>query len=191
MISPKFILFCASVFILVIAIVILASVMTMQKNSAGAGASRCARSEDSLSLAKPIEEPQQTRPTEKPGQDEDPTEVSVIPDPAAYPESAAFDVEPADAAKPAQFGFTYEIRKNNRDDSYTSNPNENAFSFGRGSDYTQVKGVTTFAGNNYRSGFAYGTARVTMQTLDHRDPQAVRALHQEDPLHQARRKHQC
>ena len=168
-VSHKFILFCVSVFILVIAVMILVFVVTMQRNSAKSKTSGCAKSEDSLSFAAPIEDSQQqTQPVNRPdtSTDNTPAEVSIIPDPAAYPASSAFDVSPVDAAKPAQFGFTYEIRKNNRDESYNSNPNENKFSFGKGSDYTQVKGITTFAGNNYRSGFAYGTARVTMQTME-------------------------
>lgn len=166
-ISPKFILFCGSVFILVIAVVILIVAVGLNNSSApGRTTSKCGRTQDALSFAAEIEtDPAEA--TSKPSTNTDvDTEASVIPDPAAFPESASFDIEPVDAAKPATFGFTYEIRKNNRDESYSSNPNENKFSFGRGTDYSSVKGVTTFAGNNYRSGFAYGTARVTMQTID-------------------------
>ncbi len=167
-VGPKFILFCASVFILVIAVMILVFVVTMQNSTAkSGGAGSCARSQDALSLATQIDTDPDASATERPQQQETaPTEANVIPDPAALPDSAPFEIEPVEEAKPAQFGFTYEIRKNNRDDSYSSNPNENTFSFGRGQDYTQIKGITTFAGNNYRSGFAYGTARVTMQTMD-------------------------
>lgn len=164
-ISPKFIMFCASVFILVIAVVILIFAVGIRDSTPGR--SSCARSQDALSFAAeintnpsaPDDRPQQTATAS-------PIEAAVIPDPPALSDSAPFDIVPVEAAKPANFGFTYEIRKNNRDDSYSSNPNENAFSFGRGQDYTGVKGITTFAGNNYRSGFAYGTARVTMQTME-------------------------
>ncbi len=169
-ISPKFILFCGSVFILVIAVVILIVAVGLSNSSApGSTGKGCGKSQDALSFAAEIEPTQDPdtgsmpKPTENTGM---PVEASVIPDPAAYPASASFDVQPVDAAKPAQYGFTYEIRKNNRDDSYSSNPNENEYSFGKGSDYTAVKGVTTFAGNNYRSGFAYGTARITMQSME-------------------------
>ncbi len=165
-ISPKFIMFCASVFILVIAVVILIFAVGLKDATPGKS-SGCGRSQDALSFATEIDpdptDPNglpQSRPTESP------VEASVIPDPPALAETVPYEVSPADAAKPANYGFTYEIRKNNRDDSYSSNPNENTFSFGRGQSYTNVKGITTFAGNNYRSGFAYGTARVTMQTLE-------------------------
>lgn len=167
-IGPKFIMFCASVFILVIAVVIL--IFAVGINSAAprkSGSSGCSRSQDALSFAAEIDtgtvgataRPQQSEPDE-------PSEASVIPDPPALSSDTAFNVNPVDAAKPAAFGFTYEIRKNNREDSYTSNPNENTFSFGKAQDYTNVKGITTFAGNHYRSGFSYGTARVTMQTME-------------------------
>ena len=171
-ISPKFILFCASVFILVIAVVILVFVITLQRNNsagtADAGAaSGCSRSNDAISFATEIEDENPSQTTARPSSSDGMGgEASVISDPSAYPESAAFDVSPVDDAKPSNFGFTYEIRKNNREDSYSSNPNENSFSFGRGKDYTAVKGITTFGGNNYRSGFAYGTARITMQTIE-------------------------
>ncbi len=165
-ISPKFIMFCASVFILVIAVVILIFAVGLKDSTPGKS-SGCGRSQDALSFAAEIE----TNPTDASGlpqsrPTEPPVEASVIPDPPALPETVSVDVSPVEAAKPANYGFTYEIRKNNRDDSYSSNPNENTFSFGRGQNYTDVKGITTFAGNNYRSGFAYGTARVTMQTLE-------------------------
>ncbi len=166
-ISPKFILFCASVFILVIAVVVLIFAVGINSNAPGkSGASGCGRSQDALSFATEID-PNPAAPTEKPrGNTETHTEAQVIPDPPALPETGTYTVNPVEEAKPANYGFTYEIRKNNRDDSFSSNPNENRFSFGKGSDYTRVKGITTFAGNNYRSGFAYGTARVTMQTME-------------------------
>ncbi len=166
-ISPKFIMFCASVFILVIAVVILIFAVGLKDSTPGKSGSGCGRTQDALSFATEIDTGS-AESTERPQPQatDAPTEASVIPDPQAYAESAAFDIDPAENARPANYGFTYEIRKNNRDDSYSSNPNENTFSFGRGSDYTGVKGITTFAGNNYRSGFSYGTARVTMQTME-------------------------
>lgn len=166
-ISPKFIMFCASVFILVIAVVILIFAVGLKDSSSKKSGSGCGRTQDALSFATEID-PGPTESGERPQSQatDTPTEASVIPDPPALDENVAYDVNPADSAKPANFGFTYEIRKNNREDSYSSNPNENASSFPRGQNYTDVKGITTFAGNNYRSGFAYGTARVTMQTME-------------------------
>ena len=161
-------MFCASVFILVIAVVILIFAVGIKDSAPGqGGSSGCGRSKDALSFATEIE-PDPTEASTNPNaqQSDSPTEASVIPDPPALPESSSFEASPAEAAKPANYGFTYEIRKNNRDESYSSNPNENTYSFGRGQAYTGVKGITTFAGNNYRSGFAYGSARVTMQTME-------------------------
>jgi hypothetical protein len=165
-------LFCASVFILVIAAVILVFVITMQMNTPNGAngdgrASGCSKANDALTFTTTAETKTQfTGATAQPAADDTPTEATVIADPEGFPEDAPFEVTPADGAKPADFGFTYEIRKNNREESYTSNPNENALSFGNGRDYTALKGVTTFAGNNYRNGFAYGTAQVTMQTME-------------------------
>ena len=96
----------------------------------------------------------------------DHTQASVIPDPPALDANKTYTVRAVEEAKPANFGFTYEIRKNNREETYNENPDENAFSFGNAESYTNVKGIITFAGNHYRTGFAYGTATVTMQTLD-------------------------
>ena len=166
-ISPKFIMFCASVFILVIAVVILIFAVGLKDSTPRKSGSGCGRTQDALSFATEID-PGPTESGERPQSQatDTPTEASVIPDPPALDENVAYDVNPADSAKPANFGFTYEIRKNNREDSYSSNPNENTSSFPKGRDYTDVKGITTFAGNNYRNGFAFGTARVTMQTLE-------------------------
>lgn len=164
-VSPKFIMFCASVFILVIAVVILIFAVGINNATPKKGGSGCGKTQDSLSFAAEVDtQPAET--TARPQQQETQSEASVIPDPPALSDQTAYTVTAADSAKPANYGFTYEIRKNNREDSYSENPNENEFSFGRGQDYTSVKGITTFAGNNYRSGFSYGTARVTMQTME-------------------------
>lgn len=166
-ISPKFIMFCASVFIFVIAVVILIFAVGLRDSIPKKSGSGCGKTQDALSFATEIDtNPAETGEKPQSQATESPTEASVIADPPGLSDSVSYSISPAEEAKPANFGFTYEIRKNNRDDSYSSNPNENAFSFGRGQDYTEVKGITTFAGNNYRSGFSYGTARVTMQTLE-------------------------
>ena len=166
-ISPKFIMFCASVFIFVIAVVILIFAVGLRDATPRKGGSGCGKTQDALSFATEIDgDPVEASERPQSQATEVPTEASVIPDAPGLDDTAAFDVSAAENAKPANFGFTYEIRKNNREDSYSSNPNENSFSFGRGKDYTAVKGITTFGGNNYRSGFAYGTARITMQTIE-------------------------
>ncbi len=163
-ISPKFILFCASVFILVIAVGLLIFAAGLCSNG-GSRQSGCAGAQDSLSLAQEIDP---VPGTSAPGREPDPTasaQQSVIPDPPALPKDETYTVDAAEEAKPSNFGFTYEIRKNNREETYTSNPDENDFSFGTKDEYTSVKGVTTFMGNHCRSGAAYGYATVTMQTM--------------------------
>ncbi|MDO4544245.1 MAG: pyrrolo-quinoline quinone [Clostridia bacterium] len=42
---------------------------------------------------------------------------------------------------------------------------ETRISFPEGENYTELAGITTFRGDNYRSGGAYGTASITEQTL--------------------------
>ena len=164
-VSPKFILFCASVFILVIAVALLIFAAGLCSNTSGSRRSRCGGAEDALSLAQEIDPGTETSAPGAAATAPAQNELSVIPDPPALPKDRTCRAEAAEESKPSNFGFTYEIRKNNRDESYSSNPNENDFSFGPGSEYSAVKGVTTFAGNNYRSGFAYGYATVTMQTM--------------------------
>ena len=41
----------------------------------------------------------------------------------------------------------------------------NAIKFGKGKDYTQIEGILTFAGNNYRNTFWYGTPSITEEKL--------------------------
>ena len=164
-VSPKFILFCASVFILVIAVALLIVAMGLCSNSGSGRQSSCAGAQDSLSLAQEIDPVAGTTAPDSEATATTQAEQSVIPDPPALPKDKTFRVEAAEEAKPSNFGFTYEIRKNNREESYSENPDGNEFSFGSRGEYTVLKGVTTFAGDHYRSGFAYGYATVTMQTM--------------------------
>jgi hypothetical protein len=79
-ISPRFIMFCASVFILVIAVVILIFAVGLRDSTPKKGGSGCGRSQDALSFAAEIDtgtvgataRPQQSEPDE-------PSEASVIP----------------------------------------------------------------------------------------------------------------
>ncbi|MBR3037220.1 MAG: PQQ-binding-like beta-propeller repeat protein [Clostridia bacterium] len=164
-VHPRFLVFCASVFILLIAVVLLAVAVKYGSSMCSTG-TRCGGSPDALAIGSTVIDPggAQENPPEQSGVNQ--SDASIIPDPPALSESTEYPVVPAEEAKPANFGFTYEIRKNNREETYTENPNENALSFGSAKSYTGVKGITTFAGNHYRNGFAYGTATITMQTME-------------------------
>lgn len=164
-VHPRFLIFCASLFILVIAIALLV-VAVKYGSSMCSTSTRCGGTPDALAIGSTvIDVTDGTEPAQQ-SMDVNQTDASIIPDPPALSESATYTVEAAEEAKPANFGFTYEIRKNNREETYTSNPNENALSFGNAQSYTALKGITTFAGNHYRTGFSYGTATVTMQTME-------------------------
>ena len=59
-ISPKFIMFCASVFIFVIAVVILIFAVGIKDSTPRKGGSGCGKSQDALSFATEIEDPTET-----------------------------------------------------------------------------------------------------------------------------------
>jgi len=73
-------------------------------------------------------------------------------------------VAPVDSTTPATFSLTTEIfRDTMRLASYTrSEP----ISFGSGKDYTDLEGIITFRGNNYRDGGSYGTVDVVIEDLE-------------------------
>ena len=74
-----------------------------------------------------------------------------------------FDPAHTDTSNPESWGIQWEIIQNGSIvDSYTR---EEAISFGDGSAYTELEGIVTFRGDNYRSGATYGTANVTKETL--------------------------
>lgn len=62
-----------------------------------------------------------------------------------------------------QIGFSSSIMYDR--DEVTSFSRTESISFSRGSDYTNVKGITTFAGNNYRDSFVYGVQEIKNKTL--------------------------
>jgi len=164
-VQPRFLLFLTSVFILVIAVALLVVSVKYGSSMCSSG-TRCGGSPDALAIGSTVIDTGDGASAAPNRPEQSTTESSVIPDPPALSEGTEYAVNAVEEAKPAAFGFTYEIRKNNREDVYSSNPNENAYAFGAASGYTGVKGVTTFAGNHYRTGFAYGTANVTMQTME-------------------------
>ena len=158
-------MFCASVFIFLIAVVLLVVAVKYGSSMCSTG-TRCGGSPDAIAIGSTVIDTSEGEPTEPQNTDVNAADASIIPDPPALDEARDYPVSAAEEAKPSNFGFTYEIRKNNRDDSYTENPDENALAFGSVKSYTDLKGITTFAGNHYRTGFSYGTATVTMQTME-------------------------
>lgn len=113
-------------------------------------------------IAKKISEPDT-------GEDPDATPTPVpttTPAPTNTPKPplpAEVSVVRAEAANPSAFGFSTELQEDgNKTSSYSRSV---PITFGRGTEYTQLQGVTTFAGNNYRNGFSYGTATVSEKRL--------------------------
>ncbi len=165
-VHPRFLVFCASVFIFLIAVVLLVVAVKYGSSMCSTG-TRCGGTPDALAIGSTVIDTGEGTPEQNPvASDVNQTDAAVIPDPPALSDSKTYTVQAVEEANPANFGFTYEIRKNNREETYTENPDENALSFGSAKNYTNVKGITTFAGNHYRTGFSYGTATVTMQTMD-------------------------
>ena len=174
LIRPRFLLFIASVFILLISITLL--IIAIVYGSSFCSATSCSKVPDSLSLGSTVidtgeenEESQAMTKTET-------EKASVILAPPELSEDEVYGVKAIDSALPGVLGFTYDIRRNNREETYSSNPAETDYVFGKGSKYTSVKGITTFAGNNYRNSFAYGKAVVSMQTLTEKWSNGIGAL---------------
>ena len=162
-IRPNFIRFCISILILVVAVVVLLVTLTLDCTSSVAPKSCGAN--DYVSI--------QTDPVVDVSATNDASGMTTMQNGAAtlitgaipLPDGVSYTVTAAESAKPALLGFTYEIRRNNMVETYTSNPDANTFTFGSDASYSTVAGVTTFAGNHYRNGFAYGTSTVTLERL--------------------------
>ena len=74
-----------------------------------------------------------------------------------------FDPAYTDNSNPDKWGVQWEIIQNGSVvDSYNR---EDPISFGQGSTYTELEGITTFRGDNYRSGATFGTANVVKETI--------------------------
>ena len=68
-----------------------------------------------------------------------------------------------DASNPENWGISWEIIQNGSIiDVYEK---DEAISFGKPADYTKLEGITTFRGDNYRTGPTYGTANVEKESL--------------------------
>jgi len=72
-------------------------------------------------------------------------------------------VAPTEETDPARFDFTTAIFSSTTKISSYTRPEP--IEFGPGKDYTELPGIITFRGNNYREGAAYGTAKVSTGTL--------------------------
>ena len=63
-------------------------------------------------------------------------------------------------------GLSSEVRLNNEEKIYSSNPRSQNLSLLNNKAYTSLKGVTTFGGGAYRDSFSYGTATITLKTME-------------------------
>ena len=107
----------------------------------------------------------------KPGGSAEPSPTPAVsptatPEPTPTPAAAlpaGLTVIPASAEMLSGIGFSAKLMYN-RDETETFERTE-AISFGKGSEYTAVRGVTTYGGNNYRNTFTYGTQTVSSKTL--------------------------
>lgn len=162
-IRPKFIRFCAAVFLLLISIVLLIVAIIFGSANCDHG---CSREPDSITLSDPVLDAENGQPIDNTQTGtQTGTDAAIIASPPELPEGMTYSVTPIEAAKPGNFGFTYEIRRNNQEETYSENPLANDYSFGKAGSYTSVQGITTFGGNHYRNSFSYGTATVAMRSL--------------------------
>lgn len=93
-----------------------------------------------------------------------PTVPTQPPTPTPEPELSA-DLVPhyVDATNPANFGFIIDIMNDGTEvETYQSDAN---ITFGKGDEYTELEGVITFRGNNYRDAASFGTADIVNETL--------------------------
>jgi hypothetical protein len=86
--------------------------------------------------------------------------------PTATPDPALPDdvtVTRSDSANPNSFGMEGTISAEGNDT--TSYSRENKISFGRNIEYSELPGILTFGGNNYRDTFAYGTVSISEKRI--------------------------
>ena len=135
-INPRFLLFLASVFILLISVTLL--VIAIIYGSSFCSATSCGRSPDSLTLGSTVIDTG-TGPTSPPSVTKtENSQKKLIAAPPELDTNKAYMTVPVDAAMPGTLGFTYDIRRNNREETFTSNPLTTAFSFSKGSEYSSV-----------------------------------------------------
>ena len=84
--------------------------------------------------------------------------ASPSPTPEPTPEPTPFDPHWVDSTDPSKLIASTQIQVDGETvDTYE----DDSVVFGEGSEYTQVKGITTFRGNNFRDSAVYGTASIT------------------------------
>lgn len=113
-------------------------------------------------------DPTQTQPTEtKPIPTEpptEPTEAPTDPPPTEPPTPTLEDVGFGDGSDPANWGINWQIIAGGSvTDSYSRT---DSVTFGNGNEYFALPGVSTFRGDNYRSGAFYGCADFSQQKLE-------------------------
>ncbi len=85
------------------------------------------------------------------------------PDPTPEP-PAQFNPAAVNGTRPSDFGMQTAIEVNGAIVAQYLRPE--AIDFSIGEEYTQLEGVITFRGNNFRSSASYGIANITQKTLD-------------------------
>ena len=75
-----------------------------------------------------------------------------------------FTLAPAPEANPGNFDFQTNLRVGAEDISSFSRTGD--MRFGHGDDFTELEGVITFGGSNYRNSFTYGTQTLAKKTLE-------------------------
>lgn len=95
--------------------------------------------------------------------------------PLASPEASSVKATPPPlptgatyTASGAANGVSYQLRRNNEEREFSSNPNPSNISFGNANSYSGVAGLLTLGSNHYRNSFAYGQVAVTMQEVSSR-----------------------
>jgi len=73
-------------------------------------------------------------------------------------------VSPVSATSPTALGFSSDVFRG--DTRLTSFSRTTPIEFGRGQEYTELEGVITFRGNNYREGGSYGTANIATGEME-------------------------
>ena len=92
--------------------------------------------------------------TGNPGSSEDVRESDDVPQESAKPQRISFEAEAVDGTRPEDFNMTTALEVDGeRVSSYTA---DEPFDFGFGSEYTEIEGVISFRGNNFRDGGTYG-----------------------------------
>ncbi len=94
-----------------------------------------------------------------------PTDETQAPATPTPEPSLAIDLVPhaTDETQPSNFDFETNIMDNGTEVSSFSR--DEIISFATGEEYTQLEGVITFRGNNYRDAASYGTADITKEEL--------------------------